>query len=289
MLRSYILLLIALWFSALLASAQEVPPASSPYLFSDSIRQAVERDSLYSVAAYASSFIGDHPRALIYQSKFDQPYATISPADSLYFTQFRPVDAKEYILQEAGNERILMINEAHHVPYHRIFTASLLQGLYDWGFRFFGAETLSDSSLDNHLNERGYPILNSGFYTKEPQYGNLIRQALAIGYTVFPYEADFTSIRTGKQREMAQARNIQRVVQEHPDAKMLIHAGYAHIQEDSVGGDWGKAMAGRVREFTGIDPFTINQEVLTDSTRSRSLPNRTGRARSTTEKSEHSR
>ena len=264
MLPYYLLSPIAFLFQVALSLAQAVPESESPYQFSDSIRQATERDSLDYVAAYAYSFIGDHRRALIYQSKFDQSYGTISRADSIYFTRFRPVDAKEYILRKVGDKQIVMINEAHHVPYHRIFTASLLQGLYDQGFRYFGVETLSDSLMDNDLNERGYPTLNSGFYTKEPQYGNLIRQALAIGYTVFPYEADVTSFHNGKQREIAQARNIQRVVQKHPDANVLIHAGYAHIQEDSVGGDWKKAMAGRVKEFTGIDPFTINQEVLTE-------------------------
>ena len=44
----------------------------------------------------------------------------------------------------------------------------------------------------------------------------------------------------------------------------MIHAGYDHIREDSVGGNWEKAMAGRLYELTGINPFTINQEILTE-------------------------
>lgn len=48
-----------------------------------------------------------------------------------------------------------------------------------------------------------------------------------------------------------------------PKAKILIHCGYGHILE-SEGGEWEKAMAGRLKEDTGIDPFTIDQEVLTE-------------------------
>lgn len=44
---------------------------------------------------------------------------------------------------------------------------------------------------------------------------------------------------------------------------MLIHCGYSHIREDSVNG-WIKAMCGRLTEFTSINPFTIDQEVLSE-------------------------
>jgi hypothetical protein len=59
-------------------------------------------------------------------------------------------------------------------------------------------------------------------------------------------------------------RNIQQVLASDPSAKILIHAGYDHIREDSLGGSWEKAMASRLRELTGINPFTVNQEVLTE-------------------------
>ena len=67
-----------------------------------------------------------------------------------------------------------------------------------------------------------------------------------------------------EQREIDQANNIQQILQKDPSAKILLHGGYDHIREDSLGGDWKMAMAGRLKQLTGIDPFTINQEVLTE-------------------------
>ncbi len=43
--------------------------------------------------------------------------------------------AAEYIIKRSSKERIIIINEAHHQPLHRVFTESLLEGLYQNGFR----------------------------------------------------------------------------------------------------------------------------------------------------------
>lgn len=248
------------------------------YQFSQAIAQTVQaaatpaqRSAAMEQAAVASSFIGDYRAALQYVDGNAPAMPAISRADSLYFLRFRPQNAREYILARAGREQIVMINEAHHVPLHRVFTLSLLAGLYHQGFRYLGAETLSEG--DQGLAKRGYPVTsptdyaaNSGYYTAEPQYGHLIREALRLGFTVFAYDAfpDVPPADFARQREVQQARNIQKILQADPTAKILIHAGYDHIREDSLGGSWGKAMAGRVKEFTGIDPFTINQEKLSE-------------------------
>jgi hypothetical protein len=248
------------------AIAQTVQAATTP----------VQRTAATEQAAVASSFIGDYRAALQYVDRNAPAMPTISGADSLYFLGFRPQNAREYILARAGHEQIIMINEAHHVPLHRVFTLSLLAGLYHQGYRYLGAETLSEG--DQGLAKRGYPVTsltdfaaNSGYYTAEPQYGNLIREALRLGFTVFAYDA-FPNVPPAdfaRQREVQQARNIQKILQADPTAKILIHAGYDHIREDSLGGSWGKAMAGRVKEFTGIDPFTINQEKLSEKSEPR--------------------
>ncbi len=216
-------------------------------------------------AAYNFSFIGDYRNALVYDGKMRQPYGMITRADSAYFKKFRPVNASEYIIERAGREQIIIINEAHHFPFHRTFIASLLKGLYAKGFRYYGAETLDYT--DSVINQRKYPILSSGFYVPEPQFGNLLREALQLGYYLFAYEARTQeSLGDAKRREFEQARHIQIILEKNPKAKILVHAGYDHIREDSLGGSWGKAMAGRLKELTGINPFTIDQEVLTERT-----------------------
>lgn len=72
-----------------------------------------------------------------------------------------------------------------------------------WMYSFVGAYEKAlwafDQDEDTLLNERGYPLLSSGYYTQEPQFGNLVREALRIGYELFPYE---TQVRgDGKERK----------------------------------------------------------------------------------------
>lgn len=238
-----------------------------PYQFSSRIKAAFEKDTTANrviMAAYGFSYIGEYQQALSY---FDKEYEHIktplTASDSLHFLSLKPVDAREYIRQRAKNEQIIVLNEAHHSPIHRVFTSTLLNDLYRLGFRYMGAETLSHE--DSLLNKRKYPTLESGYYTREPQYGNLIREALQIGYRVFPYEANTAEeFASGRSREIAQARHIEKVLKQDPKAKILIYCGYSHVFDVPLESDWEKAMAGRVKEFTGIDPFTIDQQQWTE-------------------------
>lgn len=182
-------------------------------------------------------------------------------ADDVFYdsTNFNFYPAVDYIVSAAKQYQVVIINEAHHVSYHRFFTRLLLEKLKKIGFNYFGAETLI--AADTLLEKRGYPVLNTGYYTTEPQFGNLIREALAQGYNIFAYEA--TSGANGREREIEQARNIAKILKADTNARILLHCGYGHIAEDEVEG-WGKAMAGRLTEFTGIDPLTIDQVELTE-------------------------
>ena len=241
-----------------------------PYQLSTQILATFRQDSSgFSTddAAYAFANIGEYRQALLFNDKNYTPKWTvkgfINPSDSLFLRNSRPRNAREYIIQRAEKERIIIINEAHHNPLHRVFTTSLLAGLYQAGFRYFGAETLN--FRDSTLNQRKYPVISSGHYTREPQYGNLIREALRLGYHVFPYEArtpeEFAS---GKSREVAQARYVEAILKRDPNAKILIHCGYDHVLEVPLKNNWQKAMAGWLKEFTGIDPLTIDQQQWTE-------------------------
>lgn len=235
------------------------PPRA--YIFSSQIEDNFKTDSTsfaYWKSSWEYSFIEEYQKALWSADQVIGGYPTISEDEKAYFLSFQPVGAYEYILERAEREKIIMINEAHHQPMHRTFTTSLLEGLYEKGFRYLGLEALAESDT---LLKRGYPIISSGFYTQEPQFGQMIRKALEVGFQVFPYEA--TSGANGKEREIEQAKNIQKMVEAHSEGKFIIHAGFDHIIESEIPG-WEKAMAGRVKEYTGTDPFTINQVILTE-------------------------
>jgi hypothetical protein len=161
--------------------------------------------------------------------------------------------AREYILNHIGNSKIVMLNEQHYYSPNRIFTASLLEDLKKLGFNYFGCEGITYADI---LNSNGYPTVNIGTYPKEPQFANMIRVALELGYTVFGYEN--TSGGGMEARERGQAENIANIIRKDSSARIVIHAGLGHICEDSS----FKAMGYFLKQITAIDPYTINQSKM---------------------------
>src|SRR5690606_16211426 len=66
-----------------------------------------------------------------------------------------------------------------------------------------------------------------------------------------------------KEREIDQARNIQKMMEKYPDEKFLVYCGHGHVYEGSVN-RWEKAMAGRLKEYTNEDPLSINQDYYSE-------------------------
>ncbi|MGV0757419.1 hypothetical protein ACTS95_11300 [Empedobacter brevis] len=226
------------------------------YRFSADIEKAITKDTVswkYQLGANEYSFIGNYKKTRETWDKNGVGIPKITKEDSIYFVGFTPVNAKDYIVERSKKEQIIIINEAHTNANHRTFTQSLLQGLYDNGYRYLGLEALYDTLV----NQRKFPTIESGYYTKEPEFGNLISTALHLGFTVFGYD---DTGRNGKEREIAQARNIADFIKTHPYGKVLIHCGHDHVIEGTPNNAaWEKAMAGRLKEYTQTDPFTIGQ------------------------------
>jgi hypothetical protein len=172
--------------------------------------------------------------------------------------EFRPVPAVPFLLAEAEDHQIVIVNEAHHEPRHRVFTRMLLEGLYERGYRHLGLETLGSwAGSDSLKNPLSYPTLGSGYYTRDPQFAAMVHEAQRIGYRIFGYEAQGTG--SPKLRELGQMRNIMTYRSKHPDGKLLLHVGYSHALEGELGGSWEKAMAQRLADTTGLDPLTVSQ------------------------------
>lgn len=231
------------------------------YPFSEDIHAGIEKDTVswkYQTGAVRYSFIGDYKNTLaVWDKGVPARIYTPTPADSAILKNSAIQNARDHIISRSENEQIIIINEAHHNPKHRTFTSSLLEGLYKNGYRYLGLEALWDTTT----NERKYAVKESGFYIAEPEFGNLIYEAGRIGFKLFGYEA--SEDKNGKEREIEQAQNIQAFMKANPDGKYIIHCGFNHVYENHVQG-WEKAMAGRVKEYTGIDPFTIDQVRFTE-------------------------
>ena len=235
------------------------------YKFSGQILANLEADTTewrYQTAAYDFAFSGQYRKAL---SNWDIDAGTdkyIAPADSLDFVQKNHLmDAKDFILKKAKASQVIIFNEAHYNPRNRVFVTSLLGDLKSLGYSYFAAETLSAGA---GLTDKLGSTYNTGYYTAEPAFGNLIRTVKQLDYTLIPYET--TTIVQPRDREINQAQNLAIFLKAHPAAKVIIYCGFAHIREDSLP-NWGKAMAGRLREFTGIDPYTIDQVELSEHTK----------------------
>ncbi|RXM58193.1 hypothetical protein BOQ60_24775, partial [Chryseobacterium sp. CH1] len=74
------------------------------------------------------------------QGLYDKGYRYLGletlASDSLNTTKFATLNSGYYSQEpEFGN---FIINEAHHNASHRTFASSLLQGLYDKGYRYLG-------------------------------------------------------------------------------------------------------------------------------------------------------
>lgn len=238
------------------------------YYFSSQIDSILKTDATpykFQTAAVYYSYIGEYEKALTVRDNEFNNFRASSPnkSDSALFSIFSKKNAKNVILEEAAKTNIIIINEAHHQPQHRSFVTSLLKDLKNIGYAYIGFETLNYS--DSLINQRKYPILTSGYYSIEPCFGNLIREAISNNIEVFGYEKNYLDNNQKIiDREQAQALNIKRVLDKNPNAKIIIYCGYDHAIEDSTRNFMVLPMAGHLKRITGINPFTIDQTKLTE-------------------------
>jgi hypothetical protein len=169
-------------------------------------------------------------------------------------------NAADAVAKLAIKRRIVLVNEAHDDPHTRVLILALLPRLRALGYNYFAAEALTERG--SALMERGYPIESSGTeYLREPLYGDILREAIRLGYTIVAY--DPTS--QVPDRDDAQAENLDReVFARDPHARLFVMAGYAHI--DKAKGHLGgiEPMAMRLRKLTGLEPLSIDQTQFRD-------------------------
>ena len=182
-----------------------------------------------------------------------------------------PKAALDAILREAKSRQIVILNEAHHVPRHRAFALLLALELRKVGFEYIAMETLTPDVAK--LAQRGYPTRLDGYYSREPVFGDFVRQSLTVGYRPVAYESvappdqKLDMFEAVNFREQGQAQNIiDRVLKNDPKARIFIYVGYAHVGKGLSNTGAGKKtpwMAERLRRMTGIDPLCIDQTEMT--------------------------
>jgi hypothetical protein len=78
------------------------------------------------------SYIGNYAEAIAYFDKMERPRQdAFKPGAPSPLEGYQARNARETIAALAGRNRVIFINEAHHVPRHRAFTITLLKALYE--------------------------------------------------------------------------------------------------------------------------------------------------------------
>ncbi len=251
------------------------------YLFSTEIEKKIEnqlenKTNLWGLQNHAVqfSFIGNYKASLathkLYLEKNRETRNAVEgpKLDLEYFKKFKPINAVKAIAGESAKYNVVITNEAHYQPQNRVFTISLLKALYKKGFRYLATEDLAiDDKIykkkrDKNLESRKYAVKATGYYISEPQYGNMVRTAIRMGYTLVPYEYWGSDIKDPLKRTLAreagQARNIAKVLEKDPEARILVHSGYGHLNEFLNDNNDG-LMGALLKKNHGIDPLTIDQ------------------------------
>ncbi len=210
------------------------------------------------VVAATESELGNYRQAIV-DYPLGAPRLKHPPQPLPNRDRARAVAAVDAITALARQRRIVMVNEAHHAAQTRLLTLQLLPRLRKLGFNYFAAEALDEN--DHDLQARGYPVHNSGTYVREPIYADMIRKAIRLGYHVIAYDTTRKNS-DPSQREQDQADHLRRRVFEvDPDARLFIHAGYAHVDK-SADYFYTDTLAMRLKRDTGYDPLSVDQTLL---------------------------
>ena len=230
--------------------------------------------ALQTLAGYYT-FLGDATMAqnLMGQSDREQgvPARGTSREQFTYEMGLSPRPAVDEIVRAAKNKQIVILNENHSASQNRAFATLLVRALKKEGFTYFAAETFAPPAVLADTQKRGYPDRKTGYYTLDPVFGDLVRQAQNSGYKLVAYETEDEKrppdfVDATNARETAQAHNlIERIFKNDPKARVFIYVGFSHASEVEQKEPDGRAiawMATRLKRETGIDPLTIEQSQL---------------------------
>jgi hypothetical protein len=173
----------------------------------------------------------------------------------------RASDARAWLLRNARDRKVLMLNDDHMHVAPRAFVLKLLPALRKLGYSHIGFEALAPEATST-----GGDLAATGYYTVEPLFAALLRNAGRLGFKVFGYESVVPSSALSadekfRAREQGQARNIAAEVAHAPASdRFVIFAGFGHIRANVVtgGNDSRRYMASYLKEYAGIEPLTID-------------------------------
>lgn len=186
------------------------------------------------------------------KQNFNAVIADLSNKDDVY--KDNAVFGK--IAEIAKENQVIMLNEDHYYPKHRLFGMELLGTLKANGYKYLSLEGFNITTDEKEL----IPNYKNGIYTDEPYFAHFIRKAIALGFTVSGHE----NFDKGLDRELGQAKNVIKILDKDPMAKIFVYVGHSHIEKENEKKKW---LAEYFKELSGINPITINQTVICADTK----------------------
>ncbi len=157
------------------------------------------------------------------------------------------------ISEIAKNNQIVILNEDHYYPKHRLFAMQLLEVLKQNNYTYISAEAYIENKKSDSIQNN-----NNATYTREPFYGHFLRKAKQMGFIVLGHENMDSKV----ERELGQAQNIKKILDKEPKAKIFAYVGHAHLEKKFLNKKW---MAQHLMEMTNIEPVTIDQRLFADT------------------------
>lgn len=171
----------------------------------------------------------------------------------LRFKDVQSVEAGAIVVGASMNAQVVMLTESPSKPVHRAFTYTLLDQLYQYGYRYLAMEIFDNKKASGKVNEDA---------VYDPVAAELIRKAIRLGYTLVPYADTLKEKHTPSQTDSIQAINLFNIFKKDPAAKVIVQGNYASISEQPDGKY--RPMAFMLKELSGIDPVTVEQTDLTE-------------------------
>jgi hypothetical protein len=201
----------------------------------------------YGRYSQAFSSVSDYKNAIQYSGKMDQ-----AGPDREGKGNIKTYDAASYLSEKLKDTDIIMFNEAHDRAQCRGFVLSMLPYFKKAGATHLALEMLYENEHINDLN------VHTGAFTREPVAGQLVREALKLGFKLISYE-DTVKGTTATERDRNQARNLLNKIKNNSGIhKTIVLGGYGHTSELMEDTSAFKPMAMYFKELSGIDPLTVN-------------------------------
>lgn len=182
----------------------------------------------------------------------------------------KPIEAIEHLMPKISRARVLFMNESHGIVRTRGALLQWLPRLKAAGFTHLALEafdtsaTMADASncsrefrSDPVIESRGYPVLKSGFYTREPVYGAILETALGLGFQIVAYDID------GEDRMRGGATILACILDQNDSNRLVLLGGFGNIAETRGArprDNW--TLADWLFELSAVDPLTLSTTTL---------------------------